>query len=1098
MHRFALPLLLFAAPAFAQEPIKFARTPDLSPDGKLIAFSYLGDLWTVEAIGGVARPVTMHEAHDYAPVFSPDGRHLAFASNRHGGYDVFVVPVVGGKPKRLTFDSAADVPLGWTADGKSVIFGSGRTTDYPGDLTLLKVPADGGAETAYTGFFEAKDLQFSPTGDRAAFVRGQGLWSRRGYRGASNDDLYVSKPDGSETKQLTTFDGNDTSPMWSADGKRLFYVTESGSPAKCANIVAQEVNGLAPVGSPRPVTRHADDSVRRARVSRNGEWIVYECGADLWVVGTAADSSPRKLAIEVHADDKSNTERTETYTRSATDYAVSPEERHAVIVCHGQLFMTRVPDGGKSTRLTEHAGADSQPNWSPDSTKIVFVSDRTGTDELFLLEQDDPDHPSLTKAHKFKTTQLTTSKEGEQFPLFSPKGDRIAFLRAGQLWTMKPDGKDQQVLVAEKKVVDYEWSPDGKWLAFSRLDGNFASEMYLVPVDGSAKPRNVSRYATYNGEITWGAGRIAFISQRRGTFNVHVLPLQKPVTDGTKVDPNEIEFEDIHLRVEKPANMAAEGEAAISPDGTSVAFRATSNGDDLWAVSSDGKSLNRLTSGSQQPRNIRWSKKGSGTIYFLNGSGELRSTRLSFGGFGTSGPVGEPAKIPFSCKMAVKRDEEFGEMFAQGWRALADGFYDPNFNGADWKAVRAKYAAIVPHCATREDLYAAMSLMLGELNSSHLGVFGKLPAADEPTADLGLIFDPAYPGPGLKVKEVLKRGPADKKGLAIKAGDVVTHVDKVELTPAVNLSKLLNNKAGEGVPLTVKDKPDATDKRTVEVIAASRDKVSQLMYERWVASNAAKVEKESGGKLAYIHIKDMDEAGLEQFVRALYSDAYDKDGIVLDVRFNGGGFTHDEVLTYLSGKDHTRFEQRDGGIGGVVRNQHRKWSKPVTLLINNRSFSDAEVFPSAVRASGLGKLVGQSTAGQVIFTSSIRLIDGSTFRMPRIGVFRNDSVNMDKEGVKPDVAVDISSDDWRAGRDPQLSKAVEVLAGDVKAWKAGKGSTGVATVEPKPEAKPEVKPEAKPTPPPPASGGEAKPGGGETKPGGSKDAPPGAIKKMLD
>lgn len=416
-------------------------------------------------------------------------------------------------------------------------------------------------------------------------------------------------------------------------------------------------------------------------------------------------------------------------------------------------------------------------------------------------------------------------------------------------------------------------------------------------------------------------------------------------------------------------------------------------------------------------------------------------------------------------------------MFAQGWRALADGFYDPQFNGVDWKAARAKYAAMVPHCATREDLYAVMGLMLGELNSSHLGISGRLPNADEQTADLGLIFDDTYTGPGLKVREVLKRGPADKKGLAIKVGDIVTHIDRVELTPAVNVSKLLNNKAGEGVSLRVKDKPDATAKRDVELVAADRTKVGQLMYERWVATNAEKVDKESGGKLGYIHIPGMDEAGLEQFVRALYSDSFDKEGVVVDVRFNGGGFTHDQVLNYLTGRDHTRFEQRDGGTGFVARNYDRKWAKPLTLLINNRSYSDAEIFPHAVRASGLGKLVGQATAGQVIFTGTIRLIDGSTFRMPRIGVYRNDTVNMDKEGVKPDVAVDISAADWKVGRDPQLSKAVEVLTSDVKAWKATKG-TGVAATPPKPEAKPEVKP--------------------ETKPSGGQAPPPEAIKKMTD
>ena len=564
-------------------------------------------------------------------------------------------------------------------------------------------------------------------------------------------------------------------------------------------------------------------------------------------------------------------------------------------------------------------------------------------------------------------------------------------------------------------------------------------------------------------------------------FGLHVLPLQKAGADGNKSDPNEIEFEDIHLRAERPTTMSVEGEAAISSDGSQVAYRAVSNGDDLWVVNSDGKnSPVRVTSGSQQPRTIRWTK--SGKVYFLTGSGELRYTTASYG-FGTTGPVGEPSKAAFSCKLSIKRDEEFAEMFAQAWRSLADGFYDPNYNGVDWKAVRAKYAPLVGQCACREDLYSLLGLMTGELNSSHLGISGRLPTADETTADLGLIWDETYPGPGLKVKEVLKRGPADKKGLNLKAGDIVTHMDRVELTPAVNLSKLLNNKTGEVVPLTVRDKPDSSDQRTVEVVAATRDKVSQLMYERWVATNAARVDKESGGKLGYVHISGMDEAGLEQFVRALYSDAFDKDGVVVDVRHNGGGFTHDEVLNYLTGRDHTRFEQRDGGIGSVVRNQHRRWSKPLTLLINSRSVSDAEIFPHAVRASGLGKLVGQTTSGQVIFTGSTRLIDGSSFRMPRIGVFRNDSVNMDKEGVKPDVAVDITPDDWKKGNDPQLLKAVEVLTADVKVWKATKG--GNVPTDVKPESKGEPKPTSQPQPDP------------QPKPTGTAK-PPEAIVKLRD
>ena len=1031
--RSLLALLVCALPAAAQEPIRFARTPDISPGGKLVAFSYLGDIWTVETIGGVARPVTMHEAHDINPVFSPDGKHLAFSSNRHGSYDVFVVPAVGGKPKRLTFDSAPDMVTGWTPDGKGVVFSSGRTTAYPSNLESFVVGVDGGTERKLP-LFEGKEAYFSPDGKQVAFVRGPGLWYRRGYRGSSNDDIWVSSPDGTNSQQVTTFDGQDGSPMWAKDGKTLFYVSEIGSKTGCANVVYQEIGSGS---APRRLTDHEEDTVRRARMSGNGEWVVYECGADLWVVNTQS-GRPRKLAIEVNADDKSNTEKSTTFARDATEYALSPDEDHAVFSVHGQLFLTKLPEGGKATRLTESTAFDHGAVFAPDGKSILFASDRTGVQDLYVLEPDDPEHPELTKAHKFKVRQLTRTPEEESHATFAPKGERIAFRRSGKLWTMKPDGTDEKVLVDQQQVFDYDWSPDGKNIVFARTDGSFASELYIVPADGGGKPVNITRYATYNGEVTWSTtgNKIGFISQRRGSYTAHVLPLQRPLAPGTRPGPvSEIDWDDLHLRAERVSAQSAET-AAISPDGTQLAFRSLTNGDDLWVASTSGGSLTRLTTGNQSPRGIVWSKKSRGLMYFLNGNGELRYTRTSSVFGGSSLGAAEPLKVPFQAKMVVKRDEEFAEMFTQSWRALSDFFYDAKHHGANWNDVRAKYQPLVSQVATREDLYALVSLMLGELNASHLGISGRLPVPDEITADLGLLFDEVHTGPGLKISEVLKRGPADKRGLSLKPGEIILAIDRVPLTDKTNVSKLLNNKAGEVVMLDViADPKDPKTKRRVEVTAISRTRAGELMYDRWVAANAAQVEKESGGKVGYIHIPSMDEAGLEVFVRSLYSDHFHKDAVVIDVRYNGGGFTHDQVLNYLTGKDHTLFRQRNGGEGTVMRNYDRKWTKPLVVMTNNRSYSDAEIFPSAFRTLGLGKIVGQATGGFVIGTTSTRLIDGSTFRIPRTGVFTTKGVNMEKEGVRPDVAVDVTPTDWARGIDTQLVRAVEVVSSDVAVWK---------------------------------------------------------------
>jgi tricorn protease len=255
---------------------------------------------------------------------------------------------------------------------------------------------------------------------------------------------------------------------------------------------------------------------------------------------------------------------------------------------------------------------------------------------------------------------------------------------------------------------------------------------------------------------------------------------------------------------------------------------------------------------------------------------------------------------------------------------------------------------------------------------------------------------------------------------------------------------LLNNKTGEGVTLELASDPkDAKTKRRVEVIAIDRTRAGQLMYERWVERNAAAVEKSSGGKLGYIHIPSMDDAGLEVFVRSLYSDNFDKEGVIIDVRYNGGGFTHDQVLNYLSGKEHTFFRQRDGGEGLVLRSYDRKWTRPAVVMCNNRSYSDAEIFPQAFKTLGLGKVVGQPTGGYVIGTTSVRLIDGSQFRVPRTGVFTVGGVNMEKQGVIPDVLVEVTAEDWAKGTDTQLLKAVEVTTAEVAAWRKTKSLGGV-------------------------------------------------------
>jgi tricorn protease len=1061
-------LVLFASfSTAAAEPIHLGRSPDLSPDGKWVAFSYLGDVWIVSSAGGTARPVTMHERHDTTPVFSPDGKSLAFASNRHGNYDVFVVPFEGGRPTRLTHDSADDFPTGWSHDGKELLFASTRDFDFPPRTELYAVDATGG-EARHVSLHEAREGAWSPDGKALAYTRGPGTWYRKNYRGSSNDDIWLCDPDGMHSRQITTHLGNDNAPMWAPDGRFLYYVSDRfGVPNIVRQKIADDLSG--PVGVPEQVTFHKDEGVRKARLGAGGKAFVYERGFDLYIHDLDTKKS-RKLDIEAYADERGNPERVVSFTKDASEFSLSHDEKRIAFVVQGNIFlMPRT--GGKAKQLTDAAAYDHGVTWAPDGKKLLFLSDRSGFEDIYALESDDPEHADLSAAHKFKVTQLTKTPEPEYGMEFSPDGKRVSFLRAGKLMTMKPDGTDEKPLAQDGHVFDYEWSPDGKWVCYARNDNSFASELFIIPSTGPTAEnpaRNITRFATYNGGITWSrtGNRIAFISRRRrDSSNAYVIALNKAGAASSK----EFDWEGIHLRVKQPTTMETTS-CSISSDGSKIAFRGgRGSEDDLWVASVDGGQTMRITAGSMGPSQLHWSRLFASQIYFRDSSGQIRTANTTVpaktdsaqaseapprrGGFGAGATESsqQALVIPFIAKKTVRRDDQFAEIFEQSWRALEENFYDRHYHGVDWQKVRERYRPMLKHCALREDLYYLIYLMMGELNASHLGISGNMPASEQNTANLGLFFDPHFAGPGLKVTEILKGGPADRHESKVKVGDVIVAIDGTTLSRKVDVSDLLNDKAGETVELTIaRDPADPKKTHRIETQAIGRTQAHQLCYERWIERNAAQVDKLSGGKLGYIHIPAMNEAGVERFLRALY-DSFDKEGIVIDVRYNGGGNTHETILNYLLGKEHTKFSGRDGTEGFVLNSADRKWSRPLTLLINNRSYSDAEIFPNAFREYKLGKLVGQATGGHVIGTREIKLIDGTSFRTPRIGVTTSKGVNMERAGVIPDVAVDIHPDQLARGEDPQLEKAVEVLLEDVVARRARPSASPTPAVTQQPQ-----------------------------------------------
>lgn len=1027
IRQIILCLILIPAPVFAQEQILFPRTPDVSPDGKTVVFSYLGDIWTVDANGGNARPLTVHTAHDFQPAFSPDGKFIAFSSNRHGSYDCFIIPAQGGKSRRLTSDSANDIVCGWAPDSKSVLFSSNRGLGYPGFSNLYSIFIEGGQPSRLT-FDEAKDGAFHPSENLIAYTRGPGSWYRKGYRGSSNDDIWISNLDGTGNRRLTDFNGQDYSPMWSRNGDAIFYVSETfGNPA---NIVRMENK---PGAKPVKVTNHSAEGVRKARISANGEIIVYECGPDIWVLETSAPKNTRKLNIKALADDKTNTDRLVTFTQNASEFAFNKDEAFVIFGVHGDLYRMSMSGAAKPFRLTNTPSDDFGAAWAPDSSKVAFLSDRTGRIEVFILEAADPEHPKFVDAHQFKVRQITNDEKPESSLTFSPDGKKIYFLREGKLWSMNLEGTEQKAVVSSSMITEYTWSPDGKWIVYSKRDGSFASELFVIPANGPTMdnpPRNITRYATSNYSPSWSTDgrRIAFVSERRNTPGLFVMEMQKPVASGkTNFESGVIDFDEIHSRVNSIGSMNTT-DAAISPGGSKIAFRSA---DELWVASVVGGQVTKLSTGLVKPQGIYWSRKNPDLIYFRDGNGSIRTAKASSAISGA-----DLGSVPFRVRMTIKAEEENLEIFDQCWRLLADNFYDAKFHGADWNLVRQRYRPMVGHAPMREDFQALIFLMMGELNASHLGLQMAPVFPEEQTTELGILFDETFKGRGLKIAEVIKRGPADKRGIDLKPGEIIFAINGIELTNKVEVSQILNGKIDEPVVVSVgvesQSDPKVKNRRSMEITPVTRERMAPLVYDRWVNLNAKKVSELSNGRVGYIHIPSMDEPGLDRFVRSLYSDNFDKEALVLDVRFNGGGFTHDQVLNYLGAQDHTRFLHRGGDNGAVLRSYDRKWTKPIILLINNRSYSDAEIFPNAFKTLGIGKLVGQPTGGMVIGTGTAKLIDGSTFRIPRIGVYTNRGVDMDTVGVSPDILVEPSPDQLKKGIDIQLQKAVEVILKDLQ------------------------------------------------------------------
>ncbi|MFB6229646.1 MAG: S41 family peptidase [Salinibacter sp.] len=1076
MIRFLLSLcslaLLIVGPAMAQDTDPFMRHPAVHPDGDRIAFSYQGDLWTVPLDGGTPERLTIHEAYEGHPRWGPEGTRIAFTSDRYGNDDLYVMEAAGSTPERLTYHSTGDAIGGWTPNGRLLF--TTRRTYAQAEWTdeIYTVDADGGTPDRRLDAVGSSP-HMSPDGRFIAFVRGYNDVTKKGYEGPADRNVWVYDTENDTYTQVTTYAGNDHSPVWTGP-RTLLYVSEKSGTynAHRLNITDQ---GAAD-GAPEAVTTFEDDGVRSLSASRDGSVVAVERKTGIYVLENGGE--PQRLDVTVPSDYRFSPTEKMQMTDGVQDYAVSPNNKQIALVLRGEVFlMQNETDEPRTRRLTSHSYRDRGVAWTNDST-LVFSSDRTGNQyDLYRLTSADPKNPGdLFDALKYSVERITNTPEDERVLAMAPDHEHVAFRRGamtsygeGRLVTATlSNGTIENETVLAKgwnAPTDVAWSPDSEWLAYSQNNLNFNSDVFIHAADDSVGPVNVSQHPRSDGSPVWSpdGSKLAFVSDRSGgDTDIWYTWLQEEDWEKTKRDWKAIEDEDengedgngdgktpdvqidldnIHDRLEHLTNMpGGEGDPVIAKDGDTFYFvggrspgpAGADTDTDLYSIQWDGAERTRITEGDIGPSNVRLSPDQS-QLHFTHGGSY-------FGG-------GKLARVPlksktlerlsFSASMTVHHDEERRQIFAEVGRALGQGFYDPNFHGDDWQALLDEYRPWAMEASTTEDFQYVVNLMLGELNASHMGyeTQDRAETQEVRTGRLGVELDPV--DNGVEVQRVVPRSPADREASKLRKGDIITAVDGKSVAEADNFYQLLEGTVKEKILLSVTG-PDGNE-RTVRI--RPTDDLSDELYREWVENRKDLVEKYSDGRLGYIHVEGMDWESFEHFERELYASAHNKEGLIIDVRFNGGGWTTDYLLTVLNVRRHAYTVPR--GATDSLKKNHTKfrehypfgerlpyaaWTKPVAALANQNSYSNAEIFSHAFKNLDHGPLVGQPTFGAVISTGAVPFIDGSYARMPFRGwyVYQTDK-NMEHGPARPDIQVVNPPGIKAEGEDPQLRRAVKAL-----------------------------------------------------------------------
>ncbi len=1005
-----------------QRPL-WMRYPAISPDGKEIAFSYQGDLFSVATQGGTARRLTTSEGYDYRPMWSPDGSKLAFVSTRTDGReDIYVMDARGGQAKRVTTHSTSEKPITWSLDGKHILYAAhiqdpASSAIFPGRYNeLYRIPAEGG-RTEMVMPTPLADGVLLPDGSGLIYEDNKGMeneW-RKHHTSSVTRDIVRYDFKSKKYTPIVTWKGEDRNPVLSADGKTLYFLSERGAKS-CFNVFSASIDGQ----NVKQLTSYTDHPVRFLSSAADGT-LCYGYDGEIYTLRPG--SQPQRVQVSILSDYVEEPEQEITLRSGITSASISPDGKQVAFVIRGEVFVTSA-DYTTTKRITNTPAAESDVTFG-DNRTIVYASERNGKSDLYVAtikRSEDPDFPHSTLIDE--KLLIPGDKSEKTCPQFAPNGKDLAYLKdRSRLVIYNTETKrerqitDGRYQVERDGQIDFTWSPDSKWIAMSIVD-NGHNPYYDVALVSATETNPEIHNLTQSGYFAMGprfvmdGNAIIYTSEQYGMRN--------HASWGSMNDVMIVFLNRESLRLTPVSSEL--GDAFITSDGETLYYMsAFEGGYDLWKKDlrkGDVELLKKLDGPS-----YNFMPDSKGDKIFMIGSRDMKKMSL---------PSEKIESVSYDARMKLRPADE--RRFEYDYVRREEGeriFYEDitNINGANWPELTDHYEKFLPYITNDQDFSDMLSELLGELNVSHTGSGYRGPVSSPSTAELGLFLDWTPSDKGLKIDEVVIGGPFDTFRSKVEAGDYITAIDGEEIDAQTDYFPLLRGKVGRETLISLYcPKTGARWEETIKPISSGR--LSDLLYKRWVSQRAEEVKKLSDGKLGYVHIPSMDD---ESF-RKVYSDAlgkyYNCDGIVIDIRNNGGGRLHEDIEVLFTGTKY--LEQMTKGRDYCPM-PSRRWTKPSVMVTCEADYSNAHGTPWVYQTMKIGKIVGMPVPGTMSSVNWITLQNPALyFGVPAIGYMTKDGYYLENHQVEPDVKQPLDFNEALQGRDTQIKRAVEVLCAEVK------------------------------------------------------------------